>query len=268
MPGIEPVRDIAFRGHVGKTQDAHLGRDAGQRPPHRLTVLLAIGIVVEEEHDAPAAEGFGVVRQPLGGTHGVGRRHESEGGQTVAVFLTFGVQHPLVGIGGQEFGQAIEHPTHTLEIPDPVAIPVRLALGKALRCVAHRLIEQPAGFIAVGVGGGDPAVTSARVALSGMPVGMGRAAPTWAGEEVRVGPVVVERQPAGVFFAAASCIVAKAVARAADALPARHPLVSPANGAGIGCREALIRPDAPGHCAGSACASRMSCSTAASKLRK
>src|SRR5262245_51856737 len=72
------------------------------------------------------------------------------------------VKHAGIGIR-QQLGQAIEHTAHAVEIVDPTALAIRLALAETLRAgIAQHLIEQRARFVRVGIRVG---VSAPRLAL-------------------------------------------------------------------------------------------------------
>ena len=56
-----------------------------------------------------------------------------------------------------QFGEAIGHHAHAVEVPDPVAVAIRPPLAKVFRIESHDLKQQLAGFVRVVVLGDGPA---------------------------------------------------------------------------------------------------------------
>src|SRR5262249_18934166 len=85
-----------------------------------------------------------------------GAKH-SERGAPVAVLLAFGKDEGHVRVSDY-LGQLIRDTTTAVEVPNPAALTVGLALAEVLRLEAHILIERCAFLIRVVIGLGDTAI--------------------------------------------------------------------------------------------------------------
>ena len=133
-----------------------------------LRVCSAGSIVVGNDDHIGAGEVLIILAVPLAGALWVCRRHQAE--PCGRVHIPFALDHEHRMIAGdrlEQFGKAVEHQAHAIEIPDPAAVAIWPPLAKRLRLEAANLKQQLAGFIGVVVLGNLPAE------LAALAVGLG-----------------------------------------------------------------------------------------------
>jgi hypothetical protein len=152
----QPIADIAFRGQIGKGNDAH-GRGATVKGLSGLFGVLATSlIVVGQNDDLTPFKGLVINLRPLSCSHRVCCRDQSVLPEVIGVFFAFHDEDMLLSVSGEEFRQAIkgQRARDAFQIPTPFAV-VRLAVGKPLRLVANGLEKQATAGVAVIVNGDD-----------------------------------------------------------------------------------------------------------------
>jgi hypothetical protein len=102
---------------------------------------LALRVIIRQHHHMAALQSAVILRGPFTRSHRAGRSHQPLLHQPVSVFFALGNENWFLG-GSQYLWEMVDHPTHTLNIPNPPALTVWLALAEVLGIVFHRLKQQ------------------------------------------------------------------------------------------------------------------------------
>src|SRR5580704_5417605 len=111
--------------------------------------MLSAWLVCIRDYANPlASKKFRVLGPPPPGSMRVTGRHQVQRPRRLTVFFAFAYDD---GTGRDQLGEAVKHPSNTVQLPTPAAFSIGPPLAKILRVKFHNLKEQLALLVAIGI---------------------------------------------------------------------------------------------------------------------